>query len=139
VMIRLICLVFLLKGFSAISQPVQNNFLAGKTSGALPFLEYGLGEDRLGGAKMTYLDTSVLIKVVDSTIINYKVQLSKNHFAYLAKTNFKKDSTVKIRPYYLTSSWNVTGDEKYDYVSVSLDEKLPYRSIQQINPFPDSR
>jgi N-acetylmuramoyl-L-alanine amidase len=28
----------------------------------------------------------------------------------------------------------VNGDDKYDYVTISLDEKLPYRSIQQINP-----
>ncbi len=116
------------------AQPVQHNFLAGKTTGALPFLEYGLGEDRLGGAKMTYLDTGVLIKVVDSTIINYKVQLSGNHFAYLAKASFVKDSTINIRPYYLTSSWLINGDDKYDYVSVSLDERLPYRSMQQISP-----
>ena len=134
VMIRLVCLIFLLKGFSAISQPVQNNYLSGKTAGNFPFLEYGLGEDRLGGAKMTYLDTSVVIKVIDSTIINYKVQLSKNHFAWLAKTSFIKDSTINIQPYYLTNSWLVNGDEKYDYVTISLDEKLPYRSIQQINP-----
>ena len=123
-----------MNGFKAISQPAQNNFLAGKTTGALPFLEFGLGEDRLGGAKMTYLDTSIVIKVIDSTIINYKVQLSENHFAYLAKTSFIKDSTINIRPYYLTSSWLVNGDEKYDYVTVSLDEKLPYRSIHQVNP-----
>jgi N-acetylmuramoyl-L-alanine amidase len=127
-------LIFLLKGVIASSQPAQNNFLAGKTTGNLPFLEFGLGEDRLGGAKMTYLDTSVLIKVVDSTIINYKVQLSRNHFAWLAKTSFVKDSTRIIQPYYLTSSWLVNGDDKYDYVTVSLDEKLPYRSIQQISP-----
>src|SRR5258705_5711474 len=133
-MIRLLCLIFLLKGFIASSQPAQNNFLAGKTTGSLPFLEFGLGEDRLGGAKMTYLDTSVLIKVIDSTIINYKVQLSRNHFAWLAKTSFVKDSTRIIQPYYLTSSWLVNGDDKYDYVAVSLDEKLPYRSIQQISP-----
>lgn len=133
-MIRLTCLIFLLNGFTARPQAVQNNFLTGKTTGALPFLEFGLGEDRLGGAKMTYLDTSVLIKVIDSTIINYKVQLSKNHVAWLAKTSFITDSTRIIRPYYLTSSWLVNGDDKYDYVTVSLDEKLPYRSIQQINP-----
>jgi N-acetylmuramoyl-L-alanine amidase len=133
-MIRLAGLIFILTGLSAISQPLQNNFVTGKTTGALPFLEYGLGEDRLGGAKMAFLDTSVLIKVVDSTIINYKVQLSKNHFAYLAKSSFIKDSTLKTKPYYLSSSWLVNGDDKYDYVTISLDEKLPYKSIQQINP-----
>src|SRR6266404_620045 len=113
-MIRLLSLLFLFHSFSALSQPIQNNFLAGRTTGALPFLEYGLGEDRLGGAKMTYLDTTVLVKVVDSTIINYKVQLSKNHFGYLAKTSFKKDSSITIKPYYLTNSWMVNGDDKYD-------------------------
>jgi N-acetylmuramoyl-L-alanine amidase len=134
VMIRLVCFIAFLQGFSALSQLSQNNIIAGKTTGSLPFLEFGLGEDRLGGAKMTYLDTGVVIKVIDSTIINYKVQLSGNHFAWLAKTSFNKDSTIKIQPYYLTSSWLVNGDDRYDYVTVSLDEKLPYRSIQQISP-----
>ncbi|MBK9569983.1 MAG: N-acetylmuramoyl-L-alanine amidase [Chitinophagaceae bacterium] len=109
-------------------------FFLGKTTGALPYLEYGLGSDRLGGAKMTYLDTNIVVKVIDSTIGNYKIQLSKDHLAYLPKTNFKKDSTIKLQPYYLTSSWMVNGDDKYDYVVVTLDEKLPYKSMQQINP-----
>ena len=107
----------------------------GRTTGPLPYLEYGLGDDRLGGAKMTYLDTNVLIKVVDSINTDYKIQLSNNHFAYLSKQNFKlPDTLIKVHPWYLTSSWRVWGDDKYDYVSVTLSEKLPYRSMQQINP-----
>ncbi|MGH2552517.1 MAG: AMIN domain-containing protein, partial [Chitinophagaceae bacterium] len=133
-MIRFLCLIVFLKASAACTQTVHNNFLVGKTTGALPFLEYGLGEDRLGGAKMTYLDTSIIIKIIDSTIINYKVQLSKNHFAYINKTNLIKDSTISIQPFYLSNSWLVYGDEKYDYVTVMLDERLPYRSIQMINP-----
>jgi N-acetylmuramoyl-L-alanine amidase len=133
-MIRLLQLAFLLVSIPVMSQTAPEIVFTGKTTGTFPFLEYGMGEDRLGGAKMTYLDTGVVIKVVDSTIINYKVQLSKNHFAYLSKAYFKKDSTVKIKPYYLTNSWMVRGDDRYDYVIVSLDDRLPYRSIQQINP-----
>jgi N-acetylmuramoyl-L-alanine amidase len=108
-------------------------FITGRTTGQLPFLEYGLGDDRLGGAKMTYLDSNVFVRVVDSVNSDYKVQLSTNHFAYLAKQSFKAD-TAKARPYYLTSSWRVWGDDKYDYVSIGLTEKLPYRSIQEIDP-----
>jgi N-acetylmuramoyl-L-alanine amidase len=108
--------------------------VAGRTIGALPYLEYGMGSDRLGGAKMGYLDTSILVRVVDSTIANYKIQLSAAHFAYLPKSNFKKDSSTRLQSYYLTNTFTVTGDEKYDYVNIALDEKLPYRSIQQINP-----
>lgn len=116
-----------------ISQVLHAQQIIGRTTGQLPFLEYGLGDDRLGGAKMTYLDSNVLIKVVDSFNTDYKVQLSNNHFAYLAKQSFKVD-TSKLQPYYLTSNWKVWGDDKYDYVSIGLTEKLPYRSIQQINP-----
>jgi N-acetylmuramoyl-L-alanine amidase len=115
-------------------QSVQNNFIAGRTTGTLPYLKYGLGEDRLGGAKMTFLDTNILIKVVDSSKDDYKVQLSKNHFAYMPKVNFKRDDTVRIQPYYLTNKWLVYGDDKYDYITIMLDDQLPYGSIQQINP-----
>ena len=134
-MIRTFFTGFLLISISALSQPLaQDKLLVGKTTGALPYLEYGFGVDRLGGAKMTYLDTNIVVKVIDSTIGNYKVQLSKNHQAFLPKSNFRKDSAIKIQSYYLTNSWMVSGDDKYDYVTVSLDEKLPYKSMQQINP-----
>jgi len=112
----------------------QQSYLTGKTTGRLPFLEYGLGDDRLGGAKMTYLDSNIVMKVVDSIKDDYKVQLSTYHSAWLAKASFKQDSTTRVPPYHLTGNWKVYGDDKYDYVTVSLDERLPYRSIQEVNP-----
>lgn len=133
-MIRLLCFSCFICSLQTIAQPVQNDFLAGRTTGSLPHLEYGLGEDRLGGAKMTYLDTSIVVRVVDSTKDLYKIRLSKSHFAYLPKDNFKADSSIKMQPYYLTDKWNVYGEDKYDYITIALDEKLPYRGIQQINP-----
>jgi N-acetylmuramoyl-L-alanine amidase len=106
-----------------------------KTTGQLPFLEYGLGDDRLGGAKMTYLDTNVVLKVVDSVGTDYKVQLSRYHTAYVAKSNVKPtDTSLHIKPYYLTNSWRVYGNATHDFVTVSMEEKLPYRAIQQISP-----
>jgi N-acetylmuramoyl-L-alanine amidase len=133
-MIRLFFISGLFFCVQAIAQPEQKDILVGRTTGILPHFDYSLGEDRLGAAKMTYLDSFILIRVVDSVKDLYKVKLSKNHFAYLNKTNFKADSTVKIRPYYLTDRCKVYGDDKYDYISIALDEQLPYRSIQQINP-----
>jgi N-acetylmuramoyl-L-alanine amidase len=112
----------------------QSTFFTGHTTGSLPFLKYGLGEDRLGGAKMTFLDSNILVKIVDSVKDDYKVQLSRNHSAWLGKSSLKKDSSNQQKPYYLTSSWKVEGDNKYDYVRVRLDERLPYRSQQQIDP-----
>lgn len=106
----------------------------GRTSGGQPYLEYGFGYDRLGVARITSLDTGIVMRVVDSTVVNYKVQLSKNHFAFLPRSNFTKDKTLGYPEYYLASSWLASGDDKYDYVRILLDEKLPYKSIQQINP-----
>ena len=107
-----------------------------QTIGKLPYLEYGLGDDRLGGAKMTYLDSGIVMLVVDSADGDYKVQLSKNHSAYISKENVKLLPDKRPRSYYLTSNWRVYGNDTtgFDYVTINLDERLPYRSIQQINP-----
>ncbi len=133
-MIRFCVLFSIFPFFSAVAQPISTTYLAGRTTGSIPYLKYGLGEDRLGGAKMGYLDTNVVVKVTDSIHGDYKLQLSKNHFAWLPKENFKQDSFLQIAPYYLTHDWKVYGDEKYDYVSISLDEELPYQSIQELDP-----
>jgi len=128
-------LFFLLLLISAlIANGQSTNYIVGKTTGQLPFLEYGLGEDRLGGAKMGYVDSNIVIKVVDSVNGKYKVQLSKYHQGWLPKNDFVQDSSVHLRPYYLTESWRVYGDSLYDYVTISLEDRLPYRSMQQIDP-----
>lgn len=124
----IICSVLSLNSFAQNTQP----FFFGRTTGKMPFLEFGIGDDRLGGAKMTYLDTNILVKVIDSFKTDYKVQLSKNHTAYIDKRSINVD-TVAVKEH-LVSSWRVYGDSLFDYVTISLDEKLPYRSIQQINP-----
>ncbi len=93
-----------------------------------------LGEERLGGAKMGFLDSNIVLKVVDSFGIDYKVQLSKYHSAWIDKQSLQRLPGKQSAPYYLTSSWKVSGDGAFDYVSINLEEKLPYRSQQQINP-----
>ena len=88
-MIRLSLLTLLLLSQLIIYSQSSTHYLLGRTCGELPFLEYGLGADRLGGAKMGLLDTSVLLKIVDSTVVNYRVQLSSSHYAYINKSNIK--------------------------------------------------
>lgn len=129
--ILLACVIYAVE-FPAFSQNGQG--LAGRTVDSLPYLKYSQGEERLGGAKMTYLDTGILVRVVDSIPDFYLVQLSKQHSAWLPKLNFRKDSLHRFMPFYLSGDWKVFGDEKFDYVSILLSEKLPYRSIQQLNP-----
>lgn len=83
---------------------------------------------------MTFLDSNIILKIVDSTGTSYKVQLSKNHSSYIAKEHVKLFRNFPIKAYYLSSDWKVYGDSLFDFVSISLDEKLPYASRQEINP-----
>ena len=106
-----------------------------RTTGKLPMMAYGLGEDRLGGAKMNYIDTNILVKVVDSTAKNYIIQLAKNRTAFLEKSYTKIDTALKLKPYYLTNSWSVKGvEDSFDLVSISMDERLPYKIWMETNP-----
>lgn len=105
-----------------------------KTVSDMPYLEFGLGDDRLGGARMGVLDTAVLLAVTGKIGSDYRVQLAKNLTAYIPAAQVAVMPPGTFPPASLTSSWRVWGDDKYDYVSIGLGAKLPYRSIQQINP-----
>ena len=131
---KLFSIIFFLISTTTIAQPQQNNYVLAKSTGKLTLLGYGLGEDRLGGAKMGYIDTGVLLKIVDSTRDQYLVKLSKNRTTYVGKADTRIDTSLKTKPFYLTNSWSVRGDSIYDYVSLSVDEKLPYKSWMEINP-----
>ncbi len=130
---RLLIVAFLFQGMFLAAQETTFSRMY-KTFGPVPFLEYGLGDDRLGGAKMGYLDSNILLRVVDSVDTDYKVRLSRNHYAYVAKSGCLEMPLVAGRAYYLSSSFKVYGDSAFDYVSVNMEAKLPYRSIQTINP-----
>ena len=104
------------------------------TVGRLAHLEYGLGDDRLGGAKIGYIDSLIPLKIIGKVGTHYKIQLAKSRTAYIP------DDVVTLMPKgsfagsSLTNKLFVSGDDKYDYVSVSLSARLPYQSIQLLDP-----
>lgn len=104
-----------------------------RTSGKLPQLAYSDGEDRLGSAKMGYIDTSIVMKVLDTVKNLYKVRLSSNHYAFIEKayTQPYMDTTLSTA---LCENWRVKGDGNYDSVSISLSGKAPYKSWMEIDP-----
>lgn len=126
--------VFLLMHFFVTAQKKETNSWIVKSTGKLPSILYGLGDDRLGGTKMGYIDTNILLKVVDSTKELYILQLSKFHKAFIDKNYIRHDSVFTDKPNYLTGSFLVKGDSLYDYVSMHIDEHLPYKSWMEIEP-----
>lgn len=105
-----------------------------RTNGKLSTLYYGWGEDRLGGAAIGYLDSGVLLKVIDSAKELYKVQLSQYRTAFIDKRSVTNDSVSTQANGYLTASFSAKGDSVLDYVGVAMEERLPYQSSMQINP-----
>ncbi|UOQ80426.1 hypothetical protein [Hymenobacter sp. 5414T-23] len=53
------------------------------TRGPLAYLNYGLGEDRLGGAKLGYLDSLVVLHLTGRVGDLYRVQLSRHQTAWV--------------------------------------------------------
>src|ERR1700761_170613 len=92
----------------------QDSVWLARTTGPLPFMEYGIGDDRLGGAKIGYLDSNVIVRIVDSFNTDYKVRLSVNHSAYIAKTSLVLLGKQANRPAahnpHLTGNIKVYGD-----------------------------
>jgi len=76
----------------------QDSLWLARTTGPFPFMEYGIGDDRLGGAKMSYLDSNILVRIVDSFGMDYKVRLSNQHYAYIAKASLIRQTRVSNHP-----------------------------------------
>lgn len=127
-----VCAVLVVSQITA--QNSLPKYILARSAGKLPALAYGLGEDRLGGAKLGYIDTNIILRVVDSTKSMYSVQLSKYHTAYIDKAYLKFDSLPNEKPFYITNSVSAKGDSLFDYVGISMEEKLPYKSYMEIYP-----
>jgi N-acetylmuramoyl-L-alanine amidase len=80
------------------------------------------------------MDTGVLVKVVDSLNTDYIIALADNLRAFITKSSLRFDSSFKSRSYYLSGNWKTYRDERFDYITIAMPEKLPYRGTMQVNP-----
>ncbi|MGC9093426.1 MAG: N-acetylmuramoyl-L-alanine amidase [Bacteroidota bacterium] len=108
--------------------------VVGITKGERPFLNFGLGTDRLGGAKLAFINPGIKLAITGKAGNQYRVALSDNQVAWIPENFVDLLPSGTYPPFSLTGSWNVYGDDKYDYVTVSLNDKLPYASFQEIEP-----
>lgn len=144
------------KGNSAISDTV-NVFLAdkptapGKTNNAdestsyfatpkfvvtLPgaYLQYGNGDDRLGGSKMGFLADGIELLAVGQKGSLYCVRLGADREAYIPKSYVAPAAGTDFQSVVNTGSWRVANLGDKDAVSVSLPRRLPYQYITQLDP-----
>lgn len=109
----------------------QPHALIGTTTGDNIQLSYGLGTDRLGGARMGALDEGVKVEITGRVGNMYRVRLSNIRQAYIPVRNVQILPGVNFRPSSLVGSWSVSPEEGYDMVRLRLDERLPYTSLMR--------
>ena len=108
--------------------------LVGVTRGEKPFINYGLGGDRLGGAKMGFLVPGVRLAIDGRRGPQYRVALSPDLEGWMPVEQVDLLPPGTHPPFSLTGSWNVRGTSKEDVVSIELSERLPFTSSVDLHP-----
>jgi N-acetylmuramoyl-L-alanine amidase len=108
--------------------------ITGVTIGERPYLNCGLGRDRLGGTKLAYIVPGIRLSLTGKVGSQYRVSLAEGMDAWIPERMVELEPPGTYPPFSLTGSWSVSGNEKFDEVSVTLEERLPYSSTQELNP-----
>jgi len=103
-------------------------------TGRKPFLNAGLGEDRLGGAKLGYIQSGVRLQVVGKVGRQYKIRLSDAMIGWLPEDFAQLLPRETALPRAHTGSISVTGTVAEDVITLSLGQRLPYLSDQLVDP-----
>ena len=108
--------------------------LIGVTRGERPFLNYGLGDDRLGGAKMSILVPGIRLAISGKSGRLLRVALAEGHEAWIPEQFVSFEPPGTPLPFTLAGSWNVYGEGKSDYVAISLRDRIPYVTFTETDP-----
>lgn len=139
----LLLFLFLLFSFNSFAQAVRDTSLTGFTRTRSTPLYYGLGTDRLGGARMETLDSAIILNITgyDTTRRFWRVQLAPSLTGFVPAEQTTTDTLLTYPKGALSNNWRVWGDTtggptlaQFDYIAISLPARLPYRSRQEMNP-----
>ena len=103
-------------------------------TGRRPFLNAGLGEDRLGGAKLGYIQAGIRVQVVGKVGRQYKIRLSDAMVGWLSEESAQLLPIETPQPRSLVGSISTSGNAAEDVVGVSLSQRLPYLADQVVDP-----
>ena len=102
--------------------------------GRRPYLNAGVGTDRLGGAKLGSLKAGVRLVITGKMGDQYRVGLGDQMEAWLPDDFAQLLPLEAPRPRSLIGALSISGNEKEDIITVSLDQRLPYLSQQLVDP-----
>ena len=96
------------------------------------YLQFGDGDDRLGGSKMGFLEAGIPLKAISKTGSLYLVQLSKNRVAYIPQEYVAE--TLERAETNNSGSWAISQVDNTDRISISLPSRHAYQSWTQLDP-----
>ncbi len=102
--------------------------------GTRPFLNAGLGSDRLGGAQLGPVDPGVRLKVTGRRQDQYRVALGPDMQAWLPRRFADLLPPDTPLPSGLAGSIRAYGDERSDIVDLSLPVRLPFVAAHRADP-----
>lgn len=106
----------------------------GQVRGRRPFINAGLGTDRLGGARLGYIDPGVKVTVDGKRNGQYRIRLSGDMVGWIPDDNVSLLPPSAPLPKSLAGSVSVSGNNGDDIVLLSLRERLPYTSDMLLDP-----
>lgn len=120
----------------ATADATETRFMESRWIETLPgaYLQYGNGDDRLGGSKMGFIDEDIALRAIGEAGSLYCVQLGDNRIAYLPKEYAKAGTSPSESGTVNTGSWTVADEGDADRVSISLPRRLAYSYATELDP-----
>lgn len=103
--------------------PIFTSLYVETTEGA--YFNYGKGQDRLGGAKVCFVDAGIPLEVVEEYGDLYKVKVAENKYFHIPKEYTSPIEEAPVRDV-TTNNWSVSDMGDFDRVAISLNAKHPY-------------
>lgn len=108
--------------------------VVGITKGDRPFLNTSLGEDRLGAHKFSIINPGIRLKITGKVNAMYRVALTDNLQVWIDSSFVDLQPGDPFMPKSLTGNITVSAEPEYDVVSVTLGDRLPYSTTQELDP-----
>lgn len=96
------------------------------------YLQYGNGNDRLGGSKMGFVSDGIRLRAIGECGSLYCVRLAAGRLAYVPKEYVEPADYAN--PVVNTGSWSVVNTGNTDRVSVALPCRLAYQYTTDLEP-----
>ncbi|MBE7176765.1 MAG: N-acetylmuramoyl-L-alanine amidase [Mucilaginibacter polytrichastri] len=124
--------------FVSAATPDRVRYLASDTSASTrkkrTHLYYGLGDDRLGGARMGSIDSGIRLRITGKTGSLFHVRLSPERDAWVAEEDLRfYDQNLPLTTA-LSGSWMIRQEGNYDVIRITLPQRVPYVSFTDADP-----